>query len=573
MLRKVDFLLWVTILMLTCLYQTSAIRKYEWVVQYKKHNPDGVFRPVIAIGDGTQFHFPGPLLRIPKGEWVQVIVHNEIQTESISVHWHGLHQFNTPWMDGVQQVTQFPILPTKSFNYTFKAEKVGTHWYHSHTGGQYTDGLLGPLIVDDPNDPYQHITEEHILMLSEWYHQSVIDTFDIFTPYAASNAYYNPDPPFVSGLVNGKGQFDCKINNLGPQQCWRNSSLARFPVIAHETYRLRIIAAASQFTYLFSIDNHNLTIIVIDGIYVEPYTVQRIYIDIGQRYDVLVKMDQTVGNYWIRTRVEKGGQDNGMFNAVLQYEGASDTDDPTSVYVPPEIVLKDSSPLIPTANNRFGDPLLTLKPPQFTVRKEFEIECNDPIVDRCWINHRQYRLPRHPTLLNMYNKIVHSPYDNQTHIVEVNYGDRVMMIINNRVGISHPLHLHGHDFYILGIGPDSPNDDFISYNASEDEVRLNLENPPIRDSVTLPARSWLVIGFLANNPGSWLFHCHIAFDMEAGMGFVLNVRNGAIPPPPPSYLITDEYRYFLSGTSQSTLPVLLLLLMSLLQIAYKILII
>ena len=33
----------------------------------------------------------------------------------------------------------------------------GTYWYHSHISTQYCDGLRGPLIIYDPNDPHRHL--------------------------------------------------------------------------------------------------------------------------------------------------------------------------------------------------------------------------------------------------------------------------------------------------------------------------------------------------------------------------------------------------------------------------------
>jgi FtsP/CotA-like multicopper oxidase with cupredoxin domain len=554
MLYKVHFILYAYIIILNCVNHISAVKRYDWFVHYIKYNPDGFFRTVIAIDNGTGFCFPGPLLRVQRDEWVQVIVHNELPTEAISIHWHGLHQTNTPWMDGVQQVTQFPILPTTSFNYTFKADKVGTHWYHSHTGGQYTDGLFGPLVVDDPDDPYKNITNEHIVMISEWYHKNVIDTFDIFTKHLSAGSQFHPFATFVSGLYNGKGRFDCNVGSLDSDECWQNSTLQRFLVTPNKIYRFRLISAGSQYNYLFSIDNHNLTIIAIDGIYVEPYTVQRIYIDIGQRYDVLLKMDQPVDNYWIRTITDNNRQRAANeFNAILQYEGASPVHDPTSAAKAPGIFLTDSAPLVPSVYNSFADPHVSLKPPNFTVMQEFNLSCNEPTIDYCWINHHRYRLPRYPTLLNMYQKISPSSYYNSTHIVDLNYGDRVMMIINNFVNISHPLHLHGHDFYVLGRGSDNPYGNPILFNESEHSSVLNLINPPIRDTAKLPQRSWLVIGFIATNPGSWIFHCHIAFDMEAGMGFIFHVNGGNIPSPPSSYLITDEYNKFIKADASRSL--------------------
>ncbi|RYP21778.1 hypothetical protein DL765_002003 [Monosporascus sp. GIB2] len=42
----------------------------------------------------------------------------------------------------------------------------------------------------------------------------------------------------------------------------------------------------------------------------------------------------------------------------------------------------------------------------------------------------------------------------------------------------------------------------------------NFENPMRRDTVTVPAFSHVVIRFVAENPGLWALHCHVAWHME-----------------------------------------------------------
>ena len=52
-----------------------------------------------------------------------------------------------------------------------QVNQPGTYWFHSHTKGQYPDGLRAPLIVHDPEDPYQNDYEEEIVLsFSDWYH-------------------------------------------------------------------------------------------------------------------------------------------------------------------------------------------------------------------------------------------------------------------------------------------------------------------------------------------------------------------------------------------------------------------
>lgn len=89
-------------------------------------------------------------------------------------HWHGIFQNKTNFADGGAFVNQCPIIPFQSFTYQFNGYEQavvhltrlvnstnslvrisqGTFWYHSHYKAQYCDGVRGPLVIYDPNDPY-----------------------------------------------------------------------------------------------------------------------------------------------------------------------------------------------------------------------------------------------------------------------------------------------------------------------------------------------------------------------------------------------------------------------------------
>ena len=58
-----------------------------------------------------------------------VNVSNELSTESTSIHWHGITQRNTPWMDGVSGLSHCPILPGSTFTYRYDhcIRKAGFH--------------------------------------------------------------------------------------------------------------------------------------------------------------------------------------------------------------------------------------------------------------------------------------------------------------------------------------------------------------------------------------------------------------------------------------------------------------
>ena len=89
-------------------------------------------------------------------------------------------------------------------------------------------------------------------------------------------------------------------------------------------------------------------------------------------------------------------------------------------------------------------------------------------------------------------------------------------------GIAHPIHLHGHDFVVLKSGFEP-----FRYGGT---YELDLVNPARRDVVMLPANGYVIIAFKANNPGTWLMHCHIAFHASAGLALEWVERPKEIPP-------------------------------------------
>lgn len=62
---------------------------------------------------------------------------NRIPGHSVSVHWRGQWQKETPVMDGAPMVTQCPILPHTTFQYKFRAAQAGTHWWQILSGIKY----------------------------------------------------------------------------------------------------------------------------------------------------------------------------------------------------------------------------------------------------------------------------------------------------------------------------------------------------------------------------------------------------------------------------------------------------
>ena len=63
------------------------------------------------------------------------------------------------------------------------------------------------------------------------------------------------------------------------------------PVKPGKTYRLHLVNVGASALFHFWIEGHNLTIIEVDGVYVQPFATQGLDIHVGQRYSVLVTLD------------------------------------------------------------------------------------------------------------------------------------------------------------------------------------------------------------------------------------------------------------------------------------------
>jgi FtsP/CotA-like multicopper oxidase with cupredoxin domain len=108
--------------------------------------------PIQALGYGGAT--PGPLLRVKLGETLKVRLVNRL-TEPTTLHWRGLRIANA--MAGIGDLTQKPVAPGASYDYTITPPDAGFAWYGPHAGvtsaGQIARGLYGPVVVDETTPP------------------------------------------------------------------------------------------------------------------------------------------------------------------------------------------------------------------------------------------------------------------------------------------------------------------------------------------------------------------------------------------------------------------------------------
>ena len=177
---------------------------------------------------------PGPDIVVYEGQRLIVHVTNNLASDSVTIHWHGLHQAGTPFMDGVPFITQCPIAAGQSFTYEFIAYPSGTFWYHSHVGSQRSKGLFGALVVlKNETDPIP----EHILQVQEWNHEwdsdygfemmlyGIVENSTEYTPSTSVDGSSFSLLKAQSGLFNGRGRyyydFKSESHNSAPLTVYR----------------------------------------------------------------------------------------------------------------------------------------------------------------------------------------------------------------------------------------------------------------------------------------------------------------------------------------------------------------
>nr|DAA04521.1 TPA_exp: laccase 16 [Coprinopsis cinerea okayama7\ len=474
--------------------------------------PDGFTRPTVVVNG----QFPGTLIQANKDDVLHITVNNlltnPLMRRSTAIHWHGLFQKKTASEDGPAGVTQCPISPGHSYTYDIPLNgQAGTHWYHSHLSSQYVDGLRGPIVIYDPTDPhlslYDEDDENTIIQLGDWYHNPAP---------AIQEDYLNDitdEPVPDSGTINGVGRY-----RGGPAIPW-----ARVNVVQGKRYRLRVINNSAYGSFEFSIENHELTIIEVDGINHVPKTVGGFEIYAGQRYSVVIDANKPIRNYWIRAPMDVKDDsptlDDENIYAVLHYEGAPNANPTTRADRSPSNVLKEHElvPLDPGPPGGCGpaDKIIDL---QYS---------RDTSGTTKWkFNGVRYHSPTDNTLLNiMGGATIASDFTPSEHTLILNHNDIVEIHLHGSSnGHVHPFHLHGHAF------------DIIQGRSGGS----NCVNPPRRDVVGLTSGTG-IIRFKADNPGPWFLHCHIDWHLEAGLAVVFAEAPDEQRTGPQSQIIKQEW--------------------------------
>ncbi|KAH9494715.1 hypothetical protein Btru_017691 [Bulinus truncatus] len=535
---------------------------------------DGTFRGVLTANR----MIPGPNIFVCKGDTVEVVVDNRMElAEGTSIHWHGMRQLGTPHMDGTNLVTQCPIHSWSTMKYRFQAADSGSHFWHSHSSMQRAEGLFGGLVVREPKELDQHgrlydeDSNDHYIILTDW-------TLRMSGESYAQDFHGGHTTNIRSILVNGLGKSNSNVSLPYPE----------FKVVAGKRFRFRIVYNGVLNCPVFvTIDEHPMLVIASDGENFEPVEVDGLRIHGGERYDFIIKAKENVKDmFWIRFRGHGRCLQTEVFQAaILKYEGASgdapqgeatfsNTDESKAKRVlnfkgGPSQVSYDITDMEALSNKR-DDAILKAKPD-----KQFYISIGaSEIIDERFnpppypaltkkvnvevrpfnhqLNYISSRFPPSPPLYQFEDIPKELICNNDTmtrdcsqelcvclHMLSYNLGDVVeIVMVSYKNTLVHPMHMHGHSFYVTTVQrfgrPLTVKE--IKELDKQGKIHRKRSRVPRKDTVAVPEEAVTIIRFKADNPGFWLFHCHIEFHAELGMFLILQEgKSNHMPPPPEDF--------------------------------------
>ncbi|KUJ12595.1 putative ferrooxidoreductase Fet3 [Mollisia scopiformis] len=490
-----------------CLWESSAKTvTYDFNVTWVTANPDGLAeRKVIGING----HWPLPIIEVDKNDRLVVNMYNGLGDKDTSVHFHGMYQNGTNSMDGLSMVTQCPVPPGSSITYNFTVPQNGTYWYHCHTDYCYPDGYRQALIVNDANAYfYDQYDEQFTITLSDWYHEMMTEIApDFISPYNPAGAEPIPNAFLFNDTMN-----------------------TSIPVQPGKTYLVRLINTSAFVAQYFYIEDHTFDIVEIDGIYTEPTQASTLYIHVAQRYSILLRTkNATDQNYNIVTVADQVLLDVVPSHLVLNHtnwleynSSAPKTQANVTLDIVSGLPAFDDFTLVPY------DKQPLLPDPDYTINLQVAMRELANGLPYAFFNNITYTRPDVPTLYTVLssgdlatNAAIYSQYTNPFILPKNAVVD---VIVNNADTGSHPFHLHGHNFQVLArfpsYGPSfyaykSPTSSGVSYDPNNHPAFPSF--PARRDTLVMPPRGYFVIRFIADNPGVWMFHCHIDWHLEQGL--------------------------------------------------------
>lgn len=512
-------------------------------------NFTGVTRMATAI-NGT---LPGPTLRWKEGDTVTINVTNRL-SETTSIHWHGMI---LPYdMDGVPGLSYPGIRPGETFQYRFKVKQSGTYWYHSHSGFQEMTGMYGSIIIDPAQEDRVQADRDHVILLSEWTDE---DPHYVFQKLKTMGHLYNFNQPTLPGFLEdiARDGMQAAFSRRDMFNVMRMKPTDLADLSAEtltylmngvtpsgngtklfnpgETVRLRVINGAGNTFFDLRIPELPLTVVQVDGIDVEPVTVDEFRLGPGETCDVVVRPVADAYSIFAETMERSGfalgtlatrpglrapipeprqvqwlsmtdmmGNMNTMSGAdhdMGHMQHANGHDAMNTMNSPAVVARHASSEYGASTDMRVDSPRTNLDDPGVGLRETSrrvltlsDLSSLDGEVDK---REPGREIELHLTgNMECYSWSIDGLEYGDSTPVHFHHGEKLRVHLHNDTMMTHPMHLHG------------------MWSDLEDADGNYLTR---RHTIPVQPAQRVSFSVTADALGRWAWHCHLLLHMDAGM--------------------------------------------------------
>ena len=407
---------------------------------------------------------PGPEIRVLQGDRIRVLAENGLN-EGTTVHWHGIRTPNA--MDGVPFLTQDPIPVGGKFLYEFDALDAGTFWYHPHqrSSEQVGRGLYGPLIVEEA-DPIR-VDRDLTWMLDDW---RMTREGQIAGDFGSRH----------DAMHGGRIGNSVTINGQMPE---------RISVRSGERIRLRLINAANARIFGLNFGGLAPVVVALDGQPVSPHVPDDDIVVVGpaMRVDLVIDMTGKPGDALTVTDAFYEGLEYRLVDLAYGPDKLRDSVPDWSMALPPN----------------------PLAEPDMQAATRHQIVFNGGMMGQMMMGGGMGSMMEQMREGNMWFINGKAATGHMMDpLLLLQQGTSHVLQMDNRTAWHHPMHLHGHSFRV------------IARNGQPTRHR------EWQDTVLLAPEERVEIAFVADNPGDWMFHCHILEHQAAGMMGIIRVDPG-----------------------------------------------
>lgn len=363
-------------------------------------------------------------------------------------------------MDGVPGLTQAAIVPGAAFYYTFTPPDAGTFWYHPHDHTGHQMGRgMAGALIVEEPKP-PGFDRDVLWVLQDW---------ELLPDNQIVNGFDNE----MEGMMAGRIGTTVTINGTIPTPV---------SIRAGERVRLRLVNACLARFMALRFAGHRVVVMALDGQpVVQPFEPDGglTVIAPAQRVDLLLEATGDPGSKYPVTDEFYGNEESYKLVDVAYTGEPKRTLSPRPIILPPNPVPK------PNLTNPVRHQLTIVGGGMSGMGMMADGNSATPQI---WGI-------KGPDGLNQ----------GMTPILTLPLGRTAVITLTNSTHWWHPMHLHGYSFYVL------------SRNGVAERY------PHVRDTVILRPKDTVEIAFVADNPGNWMFHCHVIAHQHFGLMTVIRV--------------------------------------------------